>query len=151
MNNYYNYAIFPLEMLTDERYSHLSCKEYFLYMLLLNRSNISRKNLKSFCDGGGVFVYYTNQQITQHLKCSKRTAVTVLQRLEEAGLIKRVHRTNGLPLKIYVTDVKELYKRPAPKSQDVSFNVERAKEKSRENRQDFGEKKNKRRVKSHDA
>ena len=62
-------------MLSDDKYKDFTSKEYFLYMLLLNRSNISKSNLMHFSDKNGVFVYYTNKEITKQLKCDKTTSV----------------------------------------------------------------------------
>ena len=61
------YAIFPLDLIQNENYSFLSCEEKLLYILLLNRANISAKNTKIFQDSKGVFIFYSNKQIQNHL------------------------------------------------------------------------------------
>ena len=99
------YAIFPLELIQNEGYSSLSCDEKMLYMLLLNRANISAKNTKFFQDSKGVFIFYSNKQIQNHLHCSNKTAIKFLTNLESAGLIRKEYQKQGLPLKIYVNDV----------------------------------------------
>lgn len=106
INNNSNYAIFPLKMLDDDKYKDFSSKEFFLYMLLLNRANISKTNSRHFSDKNGVFVYYSNSQITKHLRCDKTTSVKALKTLEQAGLIQKEYQKNGLPLKIYVNDIR---------------------------------------------
>ena len=93
-------------MLSDDKYKDFTSKEYFLYMLLLNRSNISKSNLMHFSDKNGVFVYYTNKEITKQLKCDKTTSIKVLSNLENAGLIRKEYQKRGLPLKIYVHDIR---------------------------------------------
>lgn len=65
----------------------------------------------------------------------------MLKNLEKAELIKKEYQKNGLPVKIYVTDLRENTKNPI--KNDVSFDVEKATQKARENRADFGTKKNK--------
>ncbi len=175
IDNNKNYAIFPLEMLENEKYKDFSSKEFFLYMLLLNRANISRLNLRQFSDKNGVFVYYSNEQITNHLRCNKNTSSNVLKNLEDAGLIRREYQKRGLPLKIYVNDIRtsgndtyypfkqpqdklceksysnSIYKeKPATRQnkaqeKEVSFDVERAEKKSDDGFVDFGNMKIKRR------
>ena len=158
-----------MKMLTDNRYDNLSAKEFFLYMLLLNRFNISKKHLKKFSDEKGVFVYYSNEQITKYLKCNHSTATTVLKNLESAGLIRKGYQKCGLPLKIYVNDVFGIYNRtyqqnvthntpqgkPEPKytgkfnssavNRNVSFDIDKATKKANEGSLDFGNMKNKKR------
>lgn len=147
MNNNFSYAIFPLKLISDEKYRTLSSGEKILYVLLLNRTNYSRKNLKNFYDDkNGLFVYYPNEQIKSHLNCSSETAKKMLKNLEKAELVKKEYQRNGLPIKIYVTDLRENTKKPI--SNTVSFDIVKAEEKARENRQTFGEKKNKPRKRS---
>ena len=142
MNNF-SYAIFPLFLLNDEKYKDLSCKEFFLYMLLLNRSNFSKKNLKRFSDKKGIFVYYSNTEIVRDLRCSLTTAVTLIKRLEDVGLIHKENQKNGLPRKIYVYDIRESTNKPnITKKADASFDIEKAKEQSKTNKHNFGELKN---------
>ncbi len=88
----------------------MTSNEKLLYALLLNRINLSRKNHKSFSDNNGVFIYYSNKQIQRHLNCSDRTATYALNNLEQAGLIRKEYQKIGLPLKIYVNDVREMDK-----------------------------------------
>lgn len=162
-------------MLSDDKYKDFTSKEYFLYMLLLNRSNISKSNLMHFSDKNGVFVYYTNKEITKQLKCDKTTSIKVLSNLENAGLIRKEYQKRGLPLKIYVHDIRndnkstysasqkpqdKLYEKPYTNSiykekpvtrqnkaqeKEVSFDVERAEKKSDDGFVDFGNMKIKRR------
>ncbi len=149
MNNNFSYAIFPLKLITDEKYKGLSSDDKILYALLLNRKNYSKKNLKSFSDEKGIFVYYPNLQIQQHLSCSTATAIKALKNLENAGLITKEYQKRGLPLKIYVNDITCTYPKPkaeqSPTPYDVSFSVEKAELRSKVNRGNFGEIKNKKR------
>ena len=167
INNDFSYAIIPLLLIYDEKYRHLSSNEKLLYTLLLNRTNYSRKNLNSFCDKNGIFIYYTITQIQNHLNCSVPTAVSILKNLESAGLIRKEFQKPGLPLKIYVNDVfgihnrtynKALslnkptdkfnkYKPPTPSKKhekNVSFDIDLAKETELKNLYNFAEKKKKR-------
>ncbi|MBQ8767818.1 MAG: replication initiator protein A [Clostridia bacterium] len=142
--NYNFYAIFPLKMLTDERFENLSTHDFFLYMLLLNRANASKKNLKRFSDKKGVFVFYSNSRISKDIRCTQRTATRTLNNLEQAGLIRKEYQQRGLPLKIYVNDIRNesTYSiASAPKEKEVSFDVERALSQKQKNRRSFGDKK----------
>lgn len=141
LNNNFSYAILPLNLIYDEKYNSLSSNEKLLYILLLNRTNYSRKNIKKFYDNNGLFIFFTVKQIQENLNCSNKSAVKMLKNLEKAELIKKEYQKNGLPVKIYVTDLRENTKNPI--KNDVSFDVEKATQKARENRADFGTKKNK--------
>lgn len=128
-------------MLNNEKYNNFSCKEFFLYMLLLNRLNLSKKNRKHFCDRKGLFVFYTKSEIAKDLRCSPTTAINVLKNLQKAGLIEKEYQKNGLPLKIYVKDIRE-NSNIKTKPQDTSFNIESAIQNSQTNKYNFGEMKN---------
>ena len=178
IDNNKNYAIFPLKMLSDDKYKDFSSKEFFLYMLLLNRLNISKSNLKHFSDKNGIFVYYTNKEITKQLRCDKTTSIKVLSRLENAGLIRKEYQKRGLPLKIYVNDIRaenngaySTFQKPQDKSlqkpysnsiynekphtdhsvkkeKQVSFDVELEEELAKSRLVDFSVKKQKRRTRN---
>ena len=164
-----------MELMMNEHYKGLSSNSKILYSLLLNRTKFSKKNYKKFFDKNGYFVYYSNLQIQKHLGCSPRTATTTLNELEKAGLIKKEYQENGLPLKIYVNDIRSsdgdvyaFFKQPQDEfcekpysnsiyrgkpvtrqykteEKEVSFDVERAEKKSDDGFVDFGNMKIKRR------
>ena len=160
LNNNFYYSIFPLKMLENDLYSHFTTKEFFLYMLMLNRLKLSKQNPEHFSDSEGFFVYYSNQLICQHLRCNHSTATNILETLEKAGLIRRDRQKNGLRMKIYVNDVfnlhrdtseytprqefkpkqefKPRYQSPAP-AKEVSFETEFTPEQRHKARQNFGE------------
>ena len=138
-------------MLNDEKYKSFSAKEFLLYMLLLNRLNISKKNRRYFCDKKGFFVYYSYAQIKKDVRCSHPTVTTLLNNLEKAGLIHKEYQANGLPLKIYVNDIREgnvkaitpkYNPKPESKQKETSFDIDRAVEQSKLNKYNFGEMKN---------
>ena len=171
INNNFSYAIFPLGLIYDEKYQKLSSDEKLLYVLLLNRTNYSKKNLNFFCDKDGIFVYYSNVQIQKQLNCSGPTAVSLLKKLESAGLIRKEYQKRGLPLKIYVNDVFGIHKgtynktftankpqdKPVPKynnnfqspalykEKETSFDIEKTRQQANDGTLDFGKMKNKKR------
>lgn len=137
-------------MLSDEKYKNLTAKELLLYMLLLNRLNLSKRNSKYFHDDKGFFIYYTNRQIANDIRCATSTAVETLKNLEDVGLIHKEYQKNGLPVKIYVNDIRSQEK-SAPKQPEIkptSFDIDRALNREHITRQTFGDKKNKRRTRS---
>ena len=145
INSVFSYAILPLNIITDEKYKVLSSDEKILYALLLNRINYSKKNLSKFCDSKGIFIYYSNSQIQNHLNCCENTATKALNNLEKIGLITKEYQKKGLPLKIYVNDIRENREQKAkPKTQETSFDINRVISQEQITRQTFGEKKNKR-------
>lgn len=75
------------------------------------------------------------------IRCSRTTASIILNNLENAGLIYKEYQDNGLPLKIYVNDIRENTK-PNPKAQETSFDINSALQKEKSNRLNFGEMKN---------
>ena len=101
-----NFAFFPLILITDEKYKALTSNEKILYVLFLNRLNYSRKNLNRFSDEKGVFIYYSYKSIQNHLNCSEPTITSALNNLQKAGLIRKEYQKRGLPLKIYVNDIR---------------------------------------------
>ncbi len=104
MNNKY-FAVLPLNLVYEEKYSELSSKAILLYSLFLNRTKFSLQN-KKFIDDNGVFIYYSTEQISKHLHCGISSAKVTLSELEQAGLIRKEYQQNGLPLKIYVNDIR---------------------------------------------
>ena len=146
LNKDFSYAILPLKLIYDEKYKSLSSGEKLLYVLLLNRTNYSRKNSKKFYDEkNGLFVYFSTKQIQEQLNCSKKSAIKMLKNLEKAELIKREYQRNGLHLKFYVTELREVKMVQKPQKDGASFDIELAEKMAHKNRRDFGTKKNNRR------
>lgn len=146
MNIKFTYIQIPLFLFNDIRYNQISVHAKILYALILNRIKLSEQNKAFFSDEIGTFVYFSNSTITQYLNCNKNKATKTLAELEEVGLIKKVYR-RGLPLKIYINDIKVFCdKVNSPTTKQVSFDTKKAGIKSKENRNDFGTKKKKRRT-----
>ena len=55
-----------------------------------------------------IFIYYSISQICNNLHCTKNSARSVIYELEQTGLIKKEYQQNGLPLKIYVNDIRNI-------------------------------------------
>ena len=64
-------------------------------------------------------------------------------------VLYKEYQARGLPLKIYVNDIRENnIQKSKPKTQETSFDIDRAINREKITRQTFGDKKNKRRTKS---
>ncbi|MBQ4645181.1 MAG: replication initiator protein A [Clostridia bacterium] len=143
MNNDY-FIILPLKLFCEEKYAGLSANAIILYCLFLNRTKFSMQN-KNFKDEKGVFIHYSTKQMTTHLRCSVNSAKKTLRELEKAELIKKEYQQNGLPIKIYVNDIRSEKRDTHFHQKEVSFDIELAEKRAREPSIDWATKKNKRR------
>ncbi len=142
-NNYYSF--YPLLSALSEQDINLSARGIILYSLMRSRKELSVKNRHRFTDENGVFIIFTNAEICKILKCSQPTATATVNELVKAGVLSR-KAERGKSTRYYVTDLsvsKAQEQSSAPNTyKDVSFDVKRATEKSKENRMTFGSKKN---------
>ncbi len=89
---------FPLGLVTMD----LSATEMLVYMLLLNRSNLSARSA-DWADGRGrVFVYYPIHSLAEALHRSEAGIKKALNALEKKDLIARQRQKMGMPSRIYV-------------------------------------------------
>lgn len=94
----------PKFLFTDSKYINLSVAAKLLYGLILDRLTLSQKN--NWVDNEGfVFIIYTVEETAKVLNCSEDTATKVLRELENAKLITRKRRGQGLPSIIYVYNI----------------------------------------------
>ncbi len=154
MSNYY--AILPMMLLCDERYKNLSPRAIQLYALMQSRSNLSAKNKHRFSDEKGVFIYFTQTEMCECLKCCRETASSTIGELISAGLVTREAYPKGKSPKYYVKPV-QLHQANSvnvinpyvyEQQKEVSFSVTTAEKQSRDNRNNFSIKKNSRKKKT---
>ncbi len=89
---------YPMALLTQD----LSATEMLVYMLLLNRSNLSAVR-KEWIDGAGrVFVYYPIHSLAETLRRSEAGIKKALNGLEKKDLIARQRQRMGMPSRIYI-------------------------------------------------
>lgn len=142
-NNYYSF--YPLLSALLEQGVNLSVRGIFLYSLMQSRKELSLKNRHRFTDEKGVYIIFTNAEICKILKCSQPTATATVNELVKAGVLSR-KTERGKSTKYYVTDLntsKAQEQSSAPNIyKDVSFDVKKATERSKDNRTTFGSKKN---------
>ncbi|HFI0056060.1 TPA: replication initiator protein A [Streptococcus suis] len=91
---------FP-QWLLKEPYNKLSHRAMLMYMLLWDRRGLSEKN-GWHDENGEVYIYFTNEQFTEILKCSKQTVVTTKEELREFGLLKEVRQGVNKPNRLYI-------------------------------------------------
>ncbi len=95
ITRYMAYPKFLLEM-------ELSDTAKLIYVLLLDRIQLSKKNPGWVDAYGNVFVNYTIESLAQDVRRCPMTVKTALRDLEQAGLIDRVHQGLGRPNRIYI-------------------------------------------------
>ncbi|HEL2003209.1 TPA: replication initiator protein A [Streptococcus suis] len=91
---------FP-QWLLEEPYNKLSHRAMLMYMLLWDRRGLSEKN-GWYDKNGKVYVYFTNEQFMEILKCSKQTVVTTKEELHEFNLLKEVRQGVNKPNRLYI-------------------------------------------------
>lgn len=96
-NAHFHFMRFPSFLLSSDL--NETCQ--ILYMLLLDRSGLSRKN--GWVDEEGhVFAYYSIQNLANDLHKSPTTIKDSLKILENHDLIRRVRQSAPKPTRIYV-------------------------------------------------
>lgn len=91
---------FP-QWLLEEPYNKLSHRAMLMYMLLWDRRGLSEKN-GWYDEYGKVYVYFTNEQFMEVLKCSKQTVVTTKEELHEIGLLREFRQGINKPNRLYI-------------------------------------------------
>ena len=72
-----------------------------MYMLLWDRRGLSDKN-NWYDKNGKVYVYFTNEQFMEVLKCSKQTVVTTKEELHKFDLLEEVRQGINKPNRLYI-------------------------------------------------
>lgn len=91
----------PKMLISDKRFAGIKCEAKLLYGMMLDRMELSTKNL--WLDKHNrVYIYYTIESIMSDLGCGHEKAGKLLAELERAGLIERVRQGMGKPDRIYV-------------------------------------------------
>ena len=89
---------FPMALVTEK----LSAAEMLIYMLLLNRSNLSARSGDWVDDRGRVLVYYPIRSLAEALGRSEAAVKKALNELEKKDLIARRQQGWGKPSRVYV-------------------------------------------------
>ena len=100
----YSFYRIPKQLIIDDRFKELSNDAKILYGLMLDRMALSVKN-GWFDRQKRVFIYYSMEEVMEHLNCSKNKALKSLSELDTEdgiGLIERVKQGQGKPTIIFV-------------------------------------------------
>ena len=96
----------PKSLFEDPGLCDISIGAKALYMILLDRRCISVKNGKDWIgDHGGVYVYFTIEEMMKLLHYGNKKINETLKELEDHDLIFREHMGLGRPNRIYVNDI----------------------------------------------
>ena len=95
---------FPKWLLT-EPYIELSHRAMLMYMLLWDRRGLSEKN-GWYDEDGKVYIYFTNEQFTEILKCSEPAIIKSKKELTEIGLLDEVRQGINKPNRLYINGTK---------------------------------------------
>lgn len=98
-----NFVQIPVELLKRH---DISANAKILYALMLDRSNLSKKN--GWTDQQGIYIYYTIDEVQKTLDVSRSTAQRIIKELISTGLIIRMPQGQNKPYKIYVQDIEVL-------------------------------------------
>ena len=95
----------PVAFFTNPYYRELSNDSKMAYAILKNRLILSIKN--NWLDNdGAVYIFYTQDKLSEIMNISRRTVARVIIQLKENNLIDVVQQGRGLPAKIYVKKLK---------------------------------------------
>lgn len=100
----------PKVLIENDVFKKLSLTAKVAYMFLYERLKLSMKNLEKYSDEKGrVFVVYTEEQMSDRLRMSRKTAAKAIKNLEEFGLIKKESFDSFTRAqKIYVMDLTKM-------------------------------------------
>ena len=91
----------PRFLIYHKDFCQLSPEARFLYTIMLDRASVSVAN--QWMDYlGRAFIYFTVDEVQQHMNCATGKAIKLLRELEEVGLIVRHRQGQGKPSIIFV-------------------------------------------------
>lgn len=96
-NSFYQ---FP-QWLLREPYNQLSHRAMLMYMLIWDRRALSELN-KWYDEDGKVYVYFTNEQFMEILKCGNQAVVASKKELHKIGLLTEVRQGVNKPNRLYI-------------------------------------------------
>lgn len=91
----------PKMLISNPKFEKISFEAKFLYGILLDRQELSKKN--GWADQKGhVFIIYTIEEIMRTVHCSDKKAIHLLKELEGAGLLEKKRQGLGKPSLLYL-------------------------------------------------
>ena len=96
---------FPRWLLAEGNLKKLSPQAKLLYMVIIDREELSLKNAKDFTDKEGyLFQYFDQVKAGELLGLSKNAIIKAFKDLQEYKLIEVVRQGQGKPNRLYVLD-----------------------------------------------
>ncbi len=99
----YSFLRIPKRLVTETRFVNISLQAKVLYGLLLDRMGMAIKN-EWLDDQNRMYVIYPIDEIIKDMGVGRKKAMDCLAELENAGLVQKKTRGNGLPNLLYVKD-----------------------------------------------
>ena len=104
----------PKMLFKDKTFKNISAEAKILYGLMLDRMNLSIKNMW-LDDNNRVYIIYTLEDIIDDFGCARQKAAKLLDELDKSvGLIERKRQGLGKPNIIYVKNF--VYQREIPEN-----------------------------------
>lgn len=82
----------------------LSVHEKFLYMLLFDRVSLSAKN-NLIDENGNIYIFYTLDEICDHMDCAKTTAKKFLDSLVDKNIVMKEKQCVGRANRLYLKNI----------------------------------------------
>lgn len=100
------YLRVPHVLLTAPRYRQLTSDAKLLYCLLQERQRMSARN-GWIDEAGRIFLYFSVEEVAEHIGCGRQKALALFRQLMAAGLIERKRPSKGRSCRIYVQPLPE--------------------------------------------
>ena len=112
------HIMFPKQLL-DPPYLYLSTEAKFIYMLMLDRLSLSKKNGEQWEYDNETYIYFTVNEVCSRLRCQHGKATSVFRELEDSMLIRRDRQGLGKPHRVFIkTDLLRLDEKPSKKQKN---------------------------------
>ena len=109
---------FPKQLL-DPPYLCLSTEAKFIYMLMLDRLSLSKKNGERWEHNDETYIYFTVNEVCSRLRCQHGKATSVFRELEDSMMIRRDRQGLGKPHRVFIkTDLLCLDEKPSKKQKN---------------------------------
>lgn len=105
----YSFYMIPKELIDNESFDDIDYGSKLLYALMLNRASLSAANPDFIDNNGNVYIIYTVEQVMSDMRCSNKTAIKMLNQLENIGLIEKRRQGQGKPSIIFVKDFSSIH------------------------------------------
>ena len=114
---------FPKWLLAEGNFKKLSPQAKLLYMVIIDREELSLKNAENFTDKEGyLFQYFDQVKAGELLGLSKNAIIKAFKDLQEYKLIEVVRQGQGKPNRLYVLD----YEVSADTLKELSYESKKA-------------------------